>query len=410
MNVSSVGVSAFGAPVATTTGTQTLTNKTLTTPVLTGQTVAGSYDRTVSSMHVRGGSGGNPILQLSRGSGETASHTFDFALAGGGFSIRDVGSGNHIAANMFGSSAVAEVYAGQKGSAAIQSARTSIFSASTHGTGAGADVDGPNLVVQGGLGNGAGTPGSISFKTGNAGSTGTTGHTSTTRLSIAADTGEVTIDSPGSSSGSVVSVDGTQTLTNKDMSSLTNTFPPLTASMTPELMTELDAGILTFPRAHLLNNGVNAGNGIESGVVSLNYIYPTVDRPIDTVKVFTRESGGAPTLVKVGVYSFDGSGNATLLGVSADTPSIVTGSWTDHDATLLSGVSLVAGTQYAFSLLIVSANPVGNYRGVEMEWSDGLLAPRLIGRSFGHSDMPSSIPVGDIAATAARFYMRGYAA
>ncbi len=203
-------------PIVTTTDTQTITNKTLADPILTGQTVAGDYARTSATLHLKGGSGGTPILQMSRGSGETPSSTFDFALAGGGFSIRDVDNGYSVGANIFANTSSVQMYLGQKASTTDDSAKTATLSAGTHQASAGTNVNGPKLIVQGGLGTGAGTPGAIEFKTGVVGGSGTTPHSSAVRASISA-SGEFTLASPGSSTGSVVTVDGTQTLTNKSL-------------------------------------------------------------------------------------------------------------------------------------------------------------------------------------------------
>jgi hypothetical protein len=198
----------------------------------TGQSTQGDYSLTSAVLHLMGGSGGNPILQMSRGSGSTASNTFDFALAGGGFSIRDVTAGNILAANMFASSTSAEFYIGQRTTLGNYSAVEATLGASSHSNLAGSNIGGPHFNIQGGGGTGTGTPGNLRFKTFSTTTAGSTMQTATTRMTIAANTGEVTIASPGNSTGSVVSVDGTQTLTNKNLASNTNTYgaQPLSAA------------------------------------------------------------------------------------------------------------------------------------------------------------------------------------
>lgn len=197
-----------------------------------GQSEQGDYALTSAVMHLKGGSTGMPILQMSRGSGTTASNTFDFALAGGGFSIRDVGAGYVVAANMFATSNSSEVYVGQKGSQGNLSSNTGTLSASTHSALAAANTGGPNLIIQGGGGSGTGTPGDIQFKTFSTTTAGQNPQSSTVRATIKATTGEMTIANPGTGTGSVVSVDGTQTLTNKNLASNTNTYgaQPLSAA------------------------------------------------------------------------------------------------------------------------------------------------------------------------------------
>lgn len=212
--------------VVTLTGSQTLTNKTLNAPTITGnpnftgQPVMGDYSFTSPTLHLKGGSGGNPILQMSRGSGSTPSTTFDFALAGGGFSIRDVDAST-IALNAFAASNSSEVYVGQKLSVGNYSGVTGTISASTHNSSAGSNVGGPNLIIQGGGGTGSGAPGDIQFKTFSTTTSGSTVQASTVRATIAATTGVMTIANPGTSAGSVVSVDGSQTLSNKTLTTPT---------------------------------------------------------------------------------------------------------------------------------------------------------------------------------------------
>lgn len=221
-------VQANGIEVATTSGTQTLTNKTLGAPtvtgnpVFTGQPVVGDYSFTSATLHLKGGSGGNPILQMSRGSGSTPSTMFDFALAGGGFSIRDVDA-SKIALNVFAASGSSEAYVGQKLSIGDYSNVTGTISASTHNSSAGNNVGGPNLIVQGGGGTGIGVPGDIQFKTFSTTTSGSNVQSSTVRATIAATTGIMTIATPGTGPGSVVSVDGDQTLTNKSINLSSNT-------------------------------------------------------------------------------------------------------------------------------------------------------------------------------------------
>lgn len=195
--------------------TMTFTNKTLTETVLEDQTVAGDYARTAATLHLKGGSGGTPILQMSRGSGETASHAFDFAIAGGGFSIRNVGS-YAVALNAFAATD-SELYVGQKGSISDQSSRDGLVSAGTHSPSAGADIGGGNLYLQAGAGTGAGAPGDLVFRTADAEASGTAAQSYSTRMVIDGDTGNVSINSPGNDSGSAVTCGGTQTLSDKTL-------------------------------------------------------------------------------------------------------------------------------------------------------------------------------------------------
>lgn len=199
-----------------------------------GQTEQGDYALTGVIAHFKGGSGGNAIMQFSRGTGTTASAAYDFNLAGSGFGIRDSQTGL-LAANMFSASTYAQLFVGQNGTIGNYSAVEAYLSASTHAAAAGSDIGGPNLIIQGGGGTGAGTPGDIRLRTASTTASGSTVHSYTTRLTIKATTGEVIIASPGTGSGSVVSVDGTQTLTNKR---ITPRVVTVTAGATPAINTD----------------------------------------------------------------------------------------------------------------------------------------------------------------------------
>lgn len=199
-----------------------------------GQTEQGDYALTGVTAHFKGGSGGNAIMQFSRGTGTTASAAYDFNLAGSGFGIRDSQTGL-LAANMFSAPSYAQFFVGQNGTLGNYSAVEAYLSASTHAAAAGSDIGGPNLIIQAGGGTGAGIPGDIRLRTASTTTPGSTIHSYTTRLTIKATTGEVIIASPGTGSGSVVSVDGTQTLTNKR---ITPRVVTVTAGATPAINTD----------------------------------------------------------------------------------------------------------------------------------------------------------------------------
>ena len=148
-----------------------------------GQAASGS-----PQLIVKGGASGTDIIQLQRTSGVTT--TYGWSLAGGGLTFKDVVLSKTVA-NLMGTNSLNQLYLGQR-SKSVQETSNSLLSPTTHAVSAGADVNGTWLKIQGGLGNGAGIPGDILFNTGNIGASGTTAHTSTTRLTIENDSGKLT--------------------------------------------------------------------------------------------------------------------------------------------------------------------------------------------------------------------------
>ena len=147
-----------------------------------GDLSVGLAAATTAQIKVLGGAAGNPLVTLSRTSGITAS--FSWSLASGGLCINDDVS-NDVTFSTSGVEGYNVVYAGQyKAGATLGTA--SMFSGETYNTGVGADVDAPNLYIRGCLGTGAGAAGSIFFNTGTVGTSGTTTHTSATRMTLTA--------------------------------------------------------------------------------------------------------------------------------------------------------------------------------------------------------------------------------
>ena len=195
----------------------------------------GDYALTTPAFHAKAGASGNPIFQISRGTGTTQQFAWDMNIAGGGFGLRDAVTG-YQGLNLYAASnGGAEIYVGQKGSQANYSTMSALLSASTHSAPVGSDVGGPKLTIQGGGGTGVGTPGDIEFKTFSTTAAGANVQSSTVRATIKATTGEMTIANPGTGTGSVVAVDGTQTLTNKRISPRVVT---VTAGATPAINTD----------------------------------------------------------------------------------------------------------------------------------------------------------------------------
>lgn len=151
-----------------------------------GLATFGTESAATAQVKVKGGASGQPMITLIRTSGVTVQYSW--ALAAGGLSFTDDVSGAGTA-NLFGDSSSNDLYLGLRGKVVSDAARPSLLSGTTYNTSAGSDTSAGNMVIQGGLGLGAGTPGDIQFKTGTTLSSGTTLQTGTIRATIKSTTG-----------------------------------------------------------------------------------------------------------------------------------------------------------------------------------------------------------------------------
>ena len=144
-----------------------------------------------AQVKVKGGQFGGPMFTLARTLGAVIQ--FSWALGGGGLSFTDDTNGFTVF-NLYGDASSNDVYLGSRGKTTNDSARPSLISGQTYNV-ASSDISAGNLSIQGGLGQGAGTPGDILFKTGTILGSGTTIQTGATRMVIKNNTGNVGIGS-----------------------------------------------------------------------------------------------------------------------------------------------------------------------------------------------------------------------
>lgn len=118
-----------------------------------------------------------------------------------------------------------------------------------------------------------------------------------------------------------------------------------------------------------------------------------------------------PTVCKMGIYSSALNGDLTLLGATANDPTMFAATFTRYARALIAPVNKVAGQVYAMALLVVSpvalpsllsnafaANAVIIYEMMAV-------APRMTARLSGQSDLPANIPAGSLQNIYTRPYM-----
>jgi hypothetical protein len=149
----------------------------------------------------------------------------------------------------------------------------------------------------------------------------------------------------------------------------------------------------------MMRENINASSAVTTGI-----IYWTFFTPLEsfTVSNIAYSSGGTPgsglTLVRFGLYSFNGS-TATLLARTNNDSSRFTVANTLYTGALDSTggypttYTLTAGTRYATAVIVVgSTTPQvlaanGNSTGAAVTWS---LAPRIAGATTGQSDLQAT--------------------
>lgn len=144
---------------------------------VSGAAAIGTAGATSAQLVVKGGSGGNDLIQLVRTSGATL--TFGWSLAAGRLSFTDVTNGV-ICMQVGGGAAVPTVLIGSQTSAGAGAASIlggSVSSAST-------DSAAGNFTIQAGQSTGAAAPANLLFRTTTATTTGTTAQTYSTRMTI----------------------------------------------------------------------------------------------------------------------------------------------------------------------------------------------------------------------------------
>lgn len=165
----------------------------------------------------------------------------------------------------------------------------------------------------------------------------------------------------------------------------------------------LTVGEATVPRM-LVNSG---GITLTSGSVRLGYFTARLTQTVTRVRVLSSgtAAGATPTLVKVGVYTVDGSGNLTLAGASTSDPTLFAAASTTYTATLSSTTTITAGSRYAIGVLVVTAAAAPTIYGVNaLLAAEMAVAPRLAGSVSGQTDLPATVTAAGIGSSGSMPY------
>jgi hypothetical protein len=166
----------------------------------------------------------------------------------------------------------------------------------------------------------------------------------------------------------------------------------------------LTTGQETFDRT-LVNNV--AGSGATQSL-RLTYFTARKTETITQVRVITGTTAAAatPTLVRFGIYSVAANGDIALIASTPNDTTLLAAVTTAYTKALSVSVGLVAGTRYAFGILVVSAVAMPSYpclftNLLNTEFGQ---APRVCALVGSQTDLPASVVNASITAAALAIY------
>jgi hypothetical protein len=155
------------------------------------------------------------------------------------------------------------------------------------------------------------------------------------------------------------------------------------------------------PRRHFLN-GITAAMG--SGILYGPCFTADKTETISNVTYYTGDipAAATPSLIQVGIYSLDSSGNATLVASTPNDTTLFAAANTAYSKALTSSFTKNQGTRYFIGLLIVSTHATPDFVGqvgpASALGESGILAvvPAISLQLSGQASLPASILVASL--------------
>lgn len=143
-----------------------------------------------------------------------------------------------------------------------------------------------------------------------------------------------------------------------------------------------------------------------SGTVHLGYFTARRSEPVSRVWMSSQGTAAAGiTLAKVGVYQVAESGVLTLLGSTANTPTMFTTTYSAYNTAFTgTGWYKNAGNRYAAALLMIGTT-MPNLAFCWQDWLATSLPPRTQGQLAGQTDLPAQIAGPSIVGSSRIFQM-----
>ena len=171
------------------------------------------------------------------------------------------------------------------------------------------------------------------------------------------------------------------------------------ATANQETANRIASGVEVFSRETAATT-----TAMTSGTLRLTYFTAYADMTVASLKSATGATAAAtPTTCKMGLYSIDGSGNLTRIGITANDTTVWNAATTAFTKALTSPVAITKGTRYVFAALYVGTTaPVLVARTVSQ--AIGNSNNRLMGAVAGQTDIPSSITAGTVGVAGVQVY------
>jgi len=245
-------------------------------------------------------------------------------------------------------------------------------------------------------------------------------------------------------------ISSAQALTNKDLSSGTNTFPTLNQNTTgtasnvtgtvavanggtgattltglvkgsgtsaftaatagtdyADISTDVFADELTTGESTILRRQVIAANvPSTSGYCRFTFFTARKTETVTQIRTISGSTAAATsTLCRVGIYSVDGSGNLTLIASIANDTALWAATNTAYTRSLSASFTKTRGNRYAVGLIFVGTT-APTFAGINTGFaaSEFGIGPRLGALTGSNSDLPASVAVGSLTDTSTQSY------
>ncbi len=147
-------------------------------------------------------------------------------------------------------------------------------------------------------------------------------------------------------------------------------------------------GVETFPR-WVCDQGLNLQAGSPAGIY-FSYFTPQSNLLCGNVATFFSTAPTSATLGRMGIYSVAGNGDLTLVASTANNTTFTSNAL--YQRPLTTPYQLVAGTRYAFTILVITGGSAGTCRACALYPQMAALSPRLSSQStLQYTDLPASV-------------------
>jgi hypothetical protein len=141
---------------------------------------------------------------------------------------------------------------------------------------------------------------------------------------------------------------------------------------------------------------------ISAGIAYLTYFTPVITKTVSEITMRSQATAGASlTLARMGIYSFNSDGDATLVARTANDTTLFTNTNTIYTRSFDTAdgypatYQLVAGQRYAISQ-IVTGTTMPTFSGLTANGTIGALEPRMMGGRGSQTDLPDTITSAQI--------------